>query len=459
MSGPPSSNRRLTGVTNTKGAATLSGFAMTLDPAGNPTTIVRSGSTSETATYTYDNLDRVTGVCSQTSCPGPADPFVRWTYDDVGNRLSEARPTGTTNYVYNSADQLTQAGSTTYTYDGNGNLKSAGPITFSYDLANRLSSTTSGSTTTTYTYDGLGKRLQASSGSQAAKKTNYLWDINAGLPQIALERNGNDQLTRRYLYGAARISMTTGTSAHYYHRDPLGSTVNVTASTGAPQWTYSYEPYGRIRNETKNHNQAPDNPIKFAGEYLDPTGLYHFRARQYDPATGRFITTDPKPRDPLDAYMSSYVYAEDQPTVLIDPSGLGAIGSTCGSIGCWLNQEVAPYASACATGAAQGFAVSWWTGQGALAGTAGGCGQEVVERLVSKHVGGNAASVVNFVGNVRDLKRVARATEIDLELDAVFVRCGRVGLIGATGSCRVSGRGGAVSLGINRSGAIYGGLP
>jgi hypothetical protein len=44
--------------------------------------------------------------------PRGSDPFIRWTYDGVGNRLTEARPAGTPNYSYNAADELTQAGST-----------------------------------------------------------------------------------------------------------------------------------------------------------------------------------------------------------------------------------------------------------------------------------------------------------------------------------------------------------
>jgi YD repeat-containing protein len=170
---------RLTGVTNKKGATTLSAFAWTLDPDGNPTSSVRTGATSETDAYSYDNLDRLTSVCFQASCPGGSDPLIRWTFDDVGNRLSEARPSGTKNYTYNASDQLTQAGSTTYTYDGNGNEKTAGSTTFNYNLLNQLVSTTSGSTTTTYSYDGLGQRLRASTGSQASKKTNYLWDVSS----------------------------------------------------------------------------------------------------------------------------------------------------------------------------------------------------------------------------------------------------------------------------------------
>jgi RHS repeat-associated protein len=315
---------RLTDVKNAKAGSTLSEFAMTMDAVGNPTTIVRSGAVSSTTTYGYDTYDRLTSVCFQAgTCPGGGDPFIRWTYDAVGNRLTEARSNGTTNYTYNNADQLTQAGSTAYTYDQNGNEKSAGSRTFNYDLADRLASTTSGGTTTTYTYDGDGNRLQASTGSQASKKTNYLWDVQGDLAQLALERDGSNALLRRYVYGVQRVSMTTGAAAYYYHYDNLGSVANVTSSSGASQWTEVYEPFGSIRAETKNAGGAPTNFMKFAGEYQDPTGLYYLRARQYDPTIGRFTRLDPAVPAPANLYVSSYVYADDQPTTMVDPSGMG----------------------------------------------------------------------------------------------------------------------------------------
>jgi RHS repeat-associated protein len=284
--------------------------------------VARTGAISNTTTYTFDASDRLASVCFQASCPNSSDPFIRWTYDGVGNRLTEARSTGTTNYAYNAADQLTQAGSTAYTYDQNGNEKSAGSRTFSYDLANRLVSTVSGSTTTTYTYDGDANRLQASTGSQASKKTNYLWDVNAALPQLALERDGNNALLRRYVYGARRVSMTTGGAAYYYHYDNLGSVANVTSATGVSQWTEVYEPFGSIRTETKNATSAPANFMKFAGEYQDATGLYYLRARQYDPAVGRFAQLDPLPLADDAAATSSYAYVTDRPTTFVDPSGM-----------------------------------------------------------------------------------------------------------------------------------------
>jgi RHS repeat-associated protein len=315
---------RLTEVKNATASSTLTDFTQTLDPVGNPTQILRSGATSETATYSYDANDRLTGVCYQMSCPNSNDPYIRWTYDTVGNRLTETRPSGTTTYTYNDADELTAAGSTNYSYDQNGNQTAAGSRSFTYDLANRLATATLSSTTTTYSYDGDGSRLQASTGTGASQKTNYLWDTNAvgGLPQLALERDGNNTLLRRYIYGNRRITMTSSSNAYYYHYDPIGSVINLTNASGTTQWSYSYEPYGGIRTETQNDPAAPKNPMRFAGELADGASLYYLRARQYDAAVGRFLQHDPAINGTSDRRESEYSYVGGAPTVMIDPSGM-----------------------------------------------------------------------------------------------------------------------------------------
>ncbi|MGH3133057.1 MAG: DUF6531 domain-containing protein [Gaiellaceae bacterium] len=313
---------RLTEVASHSGGTMLARFVSALDPVGNPTEIARTGSLPETQTYRYDASDRVLSVCFQVgTCPAADDPFVRWTYDTLGNRISEQRPSGTTTYAYDAADRLIQAGMDPYTYDQNGNTLSAGNRTFSYDLANRMQTTALGSTTTTYAYDGDGIRLQASTGTQANRTINFLWDVSFGLPQLALERNGRDALLRRYTYGGRRLSATSGNKTSYYHYDGLGSAANLTSSNGDVQWTWSYEPFGITRTEQKANGNQPANLMRFTGEYLDPTGLYHLRARQYDAALGRFLRPDPIDADSRSAFIARYVYAANRPTVLVDPSG------------------------------------------------------------------------------------------------------------------------------------------
>jgi RHS repeat-associated protein len=323
---------RLTGMTTGPEGAFLPGdlstFSVGLDPVGNPLEIVRTGTLEQTQTYSYDGLDRLQSVCFQAgTCPAGSDPFVRWSYDGVGNRLSKSLPSGTTAYSYNAADELLQAGATSYTYDENGNQKSAGARTFAYDLATRLKTTTLGSTTTTYSYDGEGKRLQASTGAAANQKTNFLWDPSFPLPQLVQESDGTGTALRRYRHGHRPLHVTSGSSVSYFHFDPLGSVVDLTAAAGgALRWSYGFEPYGQTRQEQQNGTGQPVNLSKFTGEYLDPSGLYHLRARQYDPGTGRFLSRDPVVPPLASATSSSYTYANARPTVLLDPSGLAACG-------------------------------------------------------------------------------------------------------------------------------------
>ncbi len=122
----------------------------------------------------------------------------------------------------------------------------------------------------------------------------------------------------------------------------MGSVVNTTDSAGATQWTRLYEPFGVKRSETKDSSTAPAVPLGYAGEYNEPaSGLYDLRARQYDPAVGRFLSEDPVSPAMTDGYGSAYAYTDDQPTVFTDPSGLCRIvcvdvpspGDVAGAIG------------------------------------------------------------------------------------------------------------------------------
>jgi RHS repeat-associated protein len=315
---------RLTEVKNTKGASTLSKATYTLDAVGNRSTIV---TTTGTTNLTYDLADRPTQACYTVQCTGPGDNFRTYTYDDVGNRLTEAQASGTTTYTYDALDQLSSSagpgGNISYTYDLDGNETAAGSRTFTYDLPGRLKTTTSGTTTYTYTYDGDGHRMSAATGPQANKTTKFVWDSNRPVPEVVQEQDGNGAHLREYQYGLDLVSMNVGTSGSFYHfhHDGLGSVVNVTSATGATQWTYEYHPYGTARTTTKNSGSAPTNFMQFAGEYFDPTGLYHLRARQYDPSTGRFLSTDPVTQSLARSYFATYVYSNDQPTRLTDPSG------------------------------------------------------------------------------------------------------------------------------------------
>ncbi len=331
---------RLVSLAHTKGGTSLLSETYVYDAVGNPTSATGTGGTT---TYGYDNRDRLDDVCFAASCPGGSDPFIRYTYDAVGNQMTEARPSGTTSYSYDAGDRLTSlagpAGTTSFSFDANGNQTAAGAVSYAYDLANRMSSSTAGGVTTTYGYDGDGTRLSASDGTSSM---SYLWDSSFGLPQLALERDGAGTTVRSYAYGLGRISMADASGTSYFHADRLGSVRNLTSAGGATEWTYAYEPFGSVRSVVQNDPAAPVNVMRFAGEQLDATGLYHLRARQYNPIIRRFLSADPMTQTLHEPGVSSFVYVDGRPLVFVDPSGWGpawpgpCTGGFTSKLGCYV---------------------------------------------------------------------------------------------------------------------------
>jgi RHS repeat-associated protein len=317
---------RLTDVKTANGTSTLAEFAYTLDPVGNPTQVAQSGADTCTSTYTYYNSDWLHTASFSPDCPGgsTAPSSLSWTYDGSGNRATQTQTVNgtqtTASYTYNAGDQMTSDGTNTYTYDKSGNEITAGSRSYSYDLENRLTATWNSTSRTDYTHDGDGNLMSAANGTST---TNYLWDINTDLPQLAMERNASGTLLRRYIYGMNRVSVLSSGNTYYYAYDRLGSVADLISADGANHWSYAYNPYGDSRSAGTS---TALNPMRYAGQYLDPTvtgtNQYQMGARLYDPSLGRFSRTDPA----NDGYapMSPYTYADDQPTVLTDPSGYDA---------------------------------------------------------------------------------------------------------------------------------------
>ncbi|MEX0629631.1 MAG: RHS repeat-associated core domain-containing protein [Chloroflexota bacterium] len=195
--------------------------------------------------------------------------------------------------------------------------------TFTYDYADRLRTATVGGTTETYRYAGDGVRLSASTGALPSQTTKSLWDRGFGLPQLAIERDGADALLRSYRYGWDLVNQTAGANTYTYHHDGLGSVSDVTGlSANSLTWS-EYYPYGQVRQAGVGAGAPAVNPFGFTGEQLDGlTGFYHLRARQYDPTTGRFLSTDPLAAPITDPYVASYVYVRNDPCRSVDPSGL-----------------------------------------------------------------------------------------------------------------------------------------
>ena len=113
------------------------------------------------------------------------------------------------------------------------------------------------------------------------------------------------------------VSTVVAGATLFYHQDGLGTVTDLTDSTGATAKSYSYDAYGTIVDQTG----TVDQPYTYTGREFDSeSGLMYYRARYYDPNTGRFLQKDPIGFNGGD--LTLYGYARQNGTNRIDPFGL-----------------------------------------------------------------------------------------------------------------------------------------
>ncbi|MGB9146789.1 MAG: RHS repeat-associated core domain-containing protein [Acidobacteriaceae bacterium] len=263
------------------------------------------------AAYSYDAASELTGIVYQGGALAPSN--LAYSYDLDGHRTgvsgslaSTQLPAAVSSAVYNADNQLTQWGSTTMTYDADGNTLNDGTNTYTWDARNDLVSADNNGAS--FVYDGLGRRFGK---TMLGANTNFLYD---GLNPVQ-ELNGTTA-TANLLTGGLdeRFTRTDATGTFSYLTDALGSTTALTNSTGASQVQYSYDPYGSM-----SITGTSTNSYAYTGREFDGLGIDYYRARYYNPQTGRFISEDPIG---LAAGTNEYAYAGNDPIDFIDPLGM-----------------------------------------------------------------------------------------------------------------------------------------
>ncbi|MBU7019124.1 MAG: RHS repeat protein, partial [Theionarchaea archaeon] len=263
---------------------------------------------SQTESYSYDGLDRLTSA----SCTSWSHTY---SYDEVGNRTAKDSVT----YTINAVNEVTSlSDGTSFTYDDNGNrtgmTKGTDTWVYTYDDANRLTVVQKNDITLgEYIYDGDGKRLQVTENSAT---TTYVY---SGL-SVLYEENATGSAT--YIYGpsgrlAKRTTINQETNTFYYHADHLGSTRLVTGDSKNIVGAVTYRPFGELETEEGSEDYL------FNGKEKDSTEFYYYGARYYDPEIGRFATRDALSGFPANPQtLNKYTYCVNNPLKYVDPAGL-----------------------------------------------------------------------------------------------------------------------------------------
>jgi RHS repeat-associated protein len=269
-----------------------------------------------------------------------ADP----TYDSSGSRTTTTAGTTTTRHYYDLAGQIcwsttsampaspscatAPANSTAYTHDAAGRLltetvSATDKVTYTYNNAGQLATSerVNGAATTTQTRTyGPTNLLTGLSTTQGATTTSTAidWDPTNPVPAISAITTANS--SRQIVHGPQGPAVSrAGSQSSGIGTDHYGSIVPTTPTTSLAR-SSSYNAFG-----------LPASPgtstatLGYRGE-LTVDSLLHLRARNYDPKTARFTTTDPIAGvSGTTTFTNEYHYANNAPLQNFDPLGLSSL--------------------------------------------------------------------------------------------------------------------------------------
>jgi len=259
--------------------------------------------------------------------------------------------------IDNLSNRYDSVGGNTLAYDAAGNLTTdEDGYQYEYDYENRIVRITdvNDANVAEYSYDALGRRIEKKDCITSANTRRYYYNDNW---QILCEYNAaGTYIYQWFAYGnyidevlmrSQSLSHTSATLCYYVH-DHLYSPVALVQRVNSLVLfeRYEYDAYGNCYVLEPNFAPDPDNktdygnPYQFTGRSLDVLDggllrIMQYRHRYYGTYTGRFTTHDPlgitpnAPR-PNQFYplrqtsneLNIYAYAEDNPIVRGDPTGL-----------------------------------------------------------------------------------------------------------------------------------------
>ncbi|MFE3496148.1 polymorphic toxin-type HINT domain-containing protein [Streptomyces sp. NPDC059175] len=363
--------RRLTRsyVTDTVHGYMPQELKFTQDKAGNVTSIfdatTQGGTTkADYQCFTYDGHRRLTEAwtpktadCAASNrttanLDGAAPYWTSYTYKTSGQRSTETEHTATgdktTSYTYGASQPHTLVSTTgakaaTYAYDETGNTKNRpgtqAQQTLSWNTEGKIAAATepaAGSKPalgTGYLYDADGELLIRRNTTADGDTILYL-----GGNEVRLTTKGSAKTlsgTRYYTAAGQTIALRTGTKGNTETQLTLlagdhhgTSSLAIDATTLAITKRHT-TPFGAPRGA--NPTSWPDDKA-FLGKPADTTtGLTHIGARDYDPSTGQFISTDPILTLDQHQSLNGYSYGNNNPATFSDPSGteIGSMPNSC----------------------------------------------------------------------------------------------------------------------------------
>ncbi|MEO3746487.1 RHS repeat-associated core domain-containing protein [Plantactinospora sp. B5E13] len=356
--------RRMTGalVDRNVSSTHLANVTYTYDASGNVTRIADkpAGGSADTQCFRYDHLQRLTSAwtatdgCAAAPSPsvigGPAPYWQDWTYDKIGNRLTETNHNPLTGVGTTSTSAYPAAGHgphalgsvttggtvNSYDYDavGNTTVRTVAGSTqrLTWDAEAHLATVTEGGKVTEYLYDGDGNRL--------IRRDPDAVTLYLGNSEVKLTRSsGVVSATRYYQLGTVTAVRTSANGLSFEAADQVGTAQLSVDADDLAVTQRRYLPFGEQRGA---QGSWPTEKGFVGGTVDTSTGLTHLGAREYDPDIGRFVSVDPLIDYSDPQQMNGYAYANNTPVTLSDPDGRWRIlpgGHYCDGCGGYNNED------------------------------------------------------------------------------------------------------------------------
>ncbi len=283
-----------------------------------------SGSTgSSTAiaanqTFGYDDQDRLISYL-------PTNSSQSYSYDANGNRTGQTiggnSYTQTVDPASNRQTASTGPTPATNSYDAAGNQTGDGSTTYNYSDRGRLASVTKNGTTTNYLYNGLGQRVVKSGSNVPTGAVRYVYD-EAGHLIGEYDQSGNAIQETVYLGDTPVVTIKNATP-YYIYADQIDTPRVITDTNNLMVWRWDQtDPFGAtLPDENPTSLGAFTYNLRFPGQVYDQeTGKHYNANRDYDPAGGRYIQSDPIGLN--GGQWSTYSYVGGNPVSRNDPTGL-----------------------------------------------------------------------------------------------------------------------------------------
>ena len=291
--------------------------------------------------YQYDNNGNIAGINTDgmqyayrydqgrlVSARNAVGSFA-YTYDSVGNRTQRVALMHNGEYEHTSYrypepgngnrllseihGELAEANAITYNSAGAATRGAVG-FSYVYNAAQRPTQVHfNGELIAEYAYNGFGERVKKTRYTkQGSVSTYYYYDGT----QLGGEISSDGMHTDYVYLHREPVALLKNNEAFAVHADHLNAPRKVSDASAVLLWSVEYLPFGKAVVSNKHFTLN----LRYPGQYYDAETDTHYNyLRNYNPAQGRFSSSDPAG---LRGGNNLYAYAGNNPLRYVDHLGL-----------------------------------------------------------------------------------------------------------------------------------------